>query len=119
LRGLKEGPEALPETLARAKAYREAGASGLFVPGVIDLNTISEIVSHAHVPVNVMARKGLPTAAQLKSAGVRRLSAATGISRAAYGAASRAARAFLESGDSDGLAAAAGSIDYQAMFLGT
>jgi 2-methylisocitrate lyase-like PEP mutase family enzyme len=116
LRGLKEGHEALPETLSRAKAYREAGASGLFVPGLIDLSTIHEIVSQAHLPVNVMARKGLPPFAQLRSAGVRRLSAATGISKAAYGAASRAAQAFLETGDSDALAAVGDPTNYQAMF---
>jgi 2-methylisocitrate lyase-like PEP mutase family enzyme len=118
LKGLREGHEALPETLVRAKAYREAGASGFFIPGLIALDTIGAIVSEAHLPVNVMARKGLAPAAQLRAAGVRRLSAGTGISTAAYGAAGRTARAFLEAGDSDALTAAIGEpVNYQAMFL--
>ncbi len=118
LRRLKEGEDALAETLARARAYREAGASGLFVPGLIDLHTIGEIVRGATLPVNVMAQKGLPPAAELKGAGVRRLSAATGMSRVAYGAAGRAAQAFLADGDSDALTTAIGPpVNYQALFL--
>jgi 2-methylisocitrate lyase-like PEP mutase family enzyme len=101
----------------RAKAYREAGASGFFVPGLIDLHAIGEIVRGAALPVNVMARKGLAAVADLRGAGVRRLSAATGISRVAYGAAGRAAQAFLADGDSDALAEAIGPpVDYQALF---
>jgi 2-methylisocitrate lyase-like PEP mutase family enzyme len=118
LRGLREGREAFVETLSRARAYREAGASGLFVPWLVDLETIAEIAQGTPLPVNVMARKGLPPAARLGTAGVRRLSAAAGLSRAAYGAAARAAEAFLAGGDSDALVAAGGTpVDYQAMFL--
>jgi len=113
----QDGQVALAETLARAKAYREAGASGFFVPGLIDLHAIGEIVRGAALPVNVMARKGLAAVADLRGAGVRRLSAATGISRVAYGAAGRAAQAFLADGDSDALAEAIGPpVDYQALF---
>jgi 2-methylisocitrate lyase-like PEP mutase family enzyme len=60
---------------------------------------------------------GLPPTRELQRPGVRRLSAATWLARAALRAARDAAAAFLASGDSDALASATGaSIDYNALF---
>jgi 2-methylisocitrate lyase-like PEP mutase family enzyme len=114
---LAEGEAALAETLKRAKAYRDAGASGLFVPGPVDGRIFEIVAREIPLPLNVMARKGLPPLTELKRLGVRRLSAATGIARTAYAAARDAAEAFLRDGDADALAGVSGpSTDYNALF---
>lgn len=66
--------DALPEALERAKAYAEAGASGLFVPGLVDLPAIAALCDTIELPVNVMTMPGLPDARALADAGVARIS---------------------------------------------
>lgn len=58
----------------RAAAYAEAGASGVFVPGLTDLDVLAELCETAGVPVNVMVSPGLPSIDDLAGAGVRRVS---------------------------------------------
>ena len=101
LKGLAEGEAALAETLRRAKLYAEAGASGIFVPGPIDETLIGQLAGGISLPLNIMGRPGAPKAARLAGLGVRRLSAATGPFRAAYGVLNRTVAAFLAGGDSD------------------
>ncbi len=101
LAGLAPGRE-IAEVLARAALYRAAGADGLFVPGVTDTATIAELVPAVGLPMNVLARPGLPSAAELQELGVRRLSAGSCITGAALGHAARVATAFM-AGDSAGL----------------
>jgi 2-methylisocitrate lyase-like PEP mutase family enzyme len=60
--------------LERARAYAAAGASGIFVPGVVDLALIAQICAAAPLPVNVMAGRQAPSAAELAKAGVARIS---------------------------------------------
>jgi 2-methylisocitrate lyase-like PEP mutase family enzyme len=103
LRGLVPQGSQVEETLARAKRYRDAGASGIFVPGLIDPAEIRKIASAAGLPLNVLAWAGLPAAAELVRLGVRRLSAGSGIAEAAWGRAATLARAFLGDGRSDPL----------------
>jgi 2-methylisocitrate lyase-like PEP mutase family enzyme len=67
-------PNPLTETRARAAAYAQAGADGLFVPGLADLNQIRELTAASSLPLNVMALPALPDFAALGAAGVRRLS---------------------------------------------
>lgn len=118
LRGLAEGEAAVAETLRRGALYREAGASGLFVPNVVEEAHIAAIAGDCGLPLNVMARPGLPVAARLEALGARRLSSATGLARAALNALKTATTAFLETGDSDALAAAGGPpSDYNKLFL--
>lgn len=99
-----QGDEALAETLSRAQAYREAGASGIFVPGPVDEALIGKLASEIALPLNVMGRAGAPTAAKLQALGVRRLSSATAPFRAAYATLQRAVAAYVEDGDADALA---------------
>lgn len=61
------------DALLRAAAYREAGASGFFVPGLTDPVLIARIVAATPLPVNVMMRAGM-TLAQMREAGVARAS---------------------------------------------
>lgn len=63
----------LSETLIRLKAYQEAGADGIFVPGLTDAHSISEIVKDIQLPLNLLAGTWLKETAVLKSLGVTRL----------------------------------------------
>jgi 2-methylisocitrate lyase-like PEP mutase family enzyme len=103
LYGLAPEPARVEETLARAKRYREAGASGIFVPGLIDPTEIRTIAAAVGLPLNVLAWPGLPPAAELARLGVRRLSAGSGITEAVWGRAAALARAFLAEGRSEPL----------------
>ncbi len=117
LKNLVPDEAKLGETLRRAKLYREAGADGLFVPAITDLALIREIVGSTDLPVNCLAQKATPPIAELKAAGVRRVSAGAGISRAAYGAAMRATKMLLDDGKYDAIfAAAADCPDFNKMF---
>ena len=88
----------LDDVLARSAAYAQAGADGLFVPGLTDVQTIAELAKASPLPINVMAGPGAPPAAELQSAGVRRVSVGTAITQAAYTLAMRAATELLATG---------------------
>jgi 2-methylisocitrate lyase-like PEP mutase family enzyme len=103
LRGLASEVARVEETLSRAKLYRDAGASGLFVPGVHKPDEIRAIADGTDLPLNVMAWPGLPPATELARLGVRRLSAGSGISQALWGKAAALAGEFLKSGKSEPL----------------
>ena len=60
--------------LEAAGYYRDAGADGVFVPGLLDLATLRDLTSRVDMPVNVMVGHGAPSMDELAAAGVRRLS---------------------------------------------
>ncbi len=60
--------------LERASAYAEAGASGLFVPGLADLRLLERVCASSPLPVNFMAFPGAPAAAEVATAGIARIS---------------------------------------------
>lgn len=90
----------LGETIDRAARYREAGADGIFVPGLSEPSAIKAIVAEVKMPVNVMAYPGLPPAKELKKLGVQRLSSGTGIPQTIWNRVAELAKAFLATGDS-------------------
>jgi 2-methylisocitrate lyase-like PEP mutase family enzyme len=61
------------EALARARAYREAGADCLYPIGVADEATIAAFVETG-APVNILLRPGAPPIARLAELGVARIS---------------------------------------------
>ncbi len=67
-------PAAIEDAIARARAYAEAGASGFFVPGLVDLDQLARICAASPLPVNFMAFPGAPEAAAVAAAGVARIS---------------------------------------------
>ncbi len=68
-------PEAcLNEALKRAKIYADAGADGIFVPGLADLALIEKFVRLTPLPVNIMVTRGVPEIPELARVGVRRVS---------------------------------------------
>ena len=102
----------LDDVLSRAAAYAGAGADSLFVPGLIDLETLGTLVKQSPVPINVMAGAGAPTVAELEAVGVRRISIGTAIAQVAYGLAHQAAVELLQRGTYDALA---GGLDFWAI----
>ena len=66
--------ECLNEAAKRAKAYADAGADGIFVPGLTDLALIEKFVQLTPLPVNIMVTEGVPEISDLARAGVRRVS---------------------------------------------
>jgi len=66
--------ECLNEAAARARVYADAGADGLFVPGLTDLGLIEKFVQLTPLPVNIMVMKGVPQIHDLARVGVRRVS---------------------------------------------
>jgi 2-methylisocitrate lyase-like PEP mutase family enzyme len=87
------------DVLERARAYAAAGADGFFVPGLVDAEQISAVVSGTDLPLNVMAWPGLPSLPELRRLGVRRLSVGTKVAATAYAAAEVAMRRLLEGHD--------------------
>jgi 2-methylisocitrate lyase-like PEP mutase family enzyme len=100
LRGLGPGEGRVEMTLARAERYRAAGADGLFVPGLVDAAGIRAIAAGTPLPLNVMARPGLPAARELASLGARRLSGAAWMAEVVFAKVKALAAGFLETGDS-------------------
>lgn len=88
----------LEEALARAERYRTAGADGIFLPGLVEAADIRTVAATVSLPLNVMARAGLPAAAELAALGARRLSAGSGIPEVVYGRVAAMAGAFLRDG---------------------
>lgn len=85
--------------MRRAALYAAAGADCIFVPGVIDHHIIARLATDIReqfgLPMNVLARAGLPDAETLAKIGVQRLSAGSSITQAVYGLARRLATDFL------------------------
>ncbi|WP_405165426.1 isocitrate lyase/phosphoenolpyruvate mutase family protein [Nocardia sp. NBC_01499] len=88
----------LDEVLTRATAYAEAGADSLFVPGLLDLPTLTDLVGKSPLPINVMTGPGAPSVAELAAAGARRVSVGSAIAQAAYKLAETATTELLEHG---------------------
>jgi 2-methylisocitrate lyase-like PEP mutase family enzyme len=102
--GIGEPDGRLADVLSRAEAYTAASADSLFVPGLVDLETIAVLVKQSPVPINVMAGPGAPPVAELQAVGVRRVSVGTAVAEAAYGAARRAVTELLTTGGYDAMA---------------
>lgn len=66
--------QCLDEAARRAKVYADAGADGIFVPGLTDLALIEKFVQRSPLPVNIMVTQGVPEIADLARVGVRRVS---------------------------------------------
>src|SRR5216684_4052166 len=70
----EDATQAVGEALDRAKAYAAVGASGFFVPGLVDDALIGQICEGVSLPVNVMVMDGVPSNARLSELGVARIS---------------------------------------------
>jgi 2-methylisocitrate lyase-like PEP mutase family enzyme len=79
------------ETVRRGRAYREAGADCIFIPGVSDRDTIGRLVKAIGGPVNILAKPTTPSIPELKAMGVARVSVGGMMMLATLGLVRRAA----------------------------
>jgi 2-methylisocitrate lyase-like PEP mutase family enzyme len=94
-----DGGDPFAETIERAARYLEAGADCIFVPGVVDEDTIHRLATAISGPLNIVAGlANLIDAPTLFSLGVARVSLGGSIARAALTLVERAGRELLESG---------------------
>jgi len=105
------------ETVQRAVRYLEAGADCVFVPGVVEEDTIRRLAAAIPGPLNVVA--GLANtidAPTLFSLGVKRVSLGGSVARAALSLVERAGRELLDYGTLGFLDGAIGYADLQRRF---
>lgn len=96
---LRGNPD-LDDTIRRLQAYEKAGADVLFAPGLPDLAAVRTVCAALSKPFNFMVGiKGKSfTVAELEAAGVRRISLATSLYRAAMSGLLDAAREVKDRG---------------------
>jgi len=105
------------ETVERATRYLEAGADCVFVPGVVDADTIRRLAEAIPGPLNIVAGlSNVIDAPTLFSLGVKRVSVGGGLARAALGLVDRAARELIDHGTLGFLDGAIGYSDLQRRF---
>ncbi|WP_230194324.1 isocitrate lyase/phosphoenolpyruvate mutase family protein [Streptomyces sp. NBC_00080] len=75
------------ETLSRLDVYQQAGADGVFVPGLTQAGEIAALVARLDVPLNILYSPTGPTVPQLGDLGVSRISLGSFLYRRAMGAA--------------------------------
>jgi len=90
-------PGDLAETLRRVRRYADAGADGVFVPGLAEPPDIAAVVAAVDVPVNILFLPGRHTVAALSQLGVRRISTGSLLFRAALAACADTALAVRDS----------------------
>lgn len=74
LEDVGEPGDRFSETVRRAAAYRAAGADCIFVPGVVDAETIGALVTAIDAPLNILAAASTPSLSDLGRLGVARIS---------------------------------------------
>ncbi len=108
----------LAETIARLKAYAQAGADCLYAPGLRTPEQISAVVSAvAPKPLNLLVGSASNlTVAAIAALGVRRISVGGAMARSAWGGFMRASKLLAEQGQFDGFADAAPGGELNAFF---
>ncbi len=97
--GYLAGQPDLAATIARLKAYADAGADVLYAPAITSLDEIRAVVAAvAPKPVNVLLWGPTMRVADLAALGVRRVSTGGSLAAAAWSGFERAARQLLETG---------------------
>ena len=116
--GFIVGRPDLDETIARLKAYSNAGADCLYAPGIRTREQIRSVVDAlAPKPVNVLIGWASDlTLKDLSTLGVRRISVGGALARSAWGGFVRAAKAIAEDGRFDGFADAASGAELNKLF---
>ena len=98
--GFLRGNTNLDDAIRRLQAYEKAGADVLMAPGLPDLNSVKAVCAAITKPFNFMV--GIPgksfSVAELEAVGVRRISLANSLYRAAMGGLVAAAREAKDKG---------------------
>lgn len=90
--------ELFDDAVRRLRAYAAAGADGLFVPGLGELETIARLLREVRLPLNIMAGAGVPPIKELQRVGVKRVSVGSGPARAGLTLTQRIANEVLNDG---------------------
>lgn len=108
----------LDETIARLRAYAQAGADCLYAPGIQTCDEIAAVVAGvAPKPLNLLIGSACElTMADIAALGVRRVSVGGALARTAWGGFMRAARLIAEQGRFEGLADAASGAELDSFF---
>lgn len=108
----------IAETIARLKAYSNAGADCLYAPGVRTPEQITALVSAvAPKPLNLLVGWASElTLREIAALGVRRVSVGGALARSAWGGFMRAARLLAEHGEFAGFEAASSGDDLDELF---
>ena len=105
------------ETVARATRYVEAGADCIFVPGVVEEDTIRRLADAIPAPLNIVAGlANVVDAPTLFSLGVQRVSLGGSLARAGFSFLERAGQELLDDGSLGFLDGAISYADLQARF---
>jgi 2-methylisocitrate lyase-like PEP mutase family enzyme len=88
----------LADTIGRLQQYSAAGADVLYAPGLSSLDDIRTLIAEVDRPVNVIARPGAPTVAELAAVGAARISVGGAFAWVALAAVVDAARELLDHG---------------------
>src|SRR5690625_5036843 len=114
---LGTGEDVFAATVERAQRFVAAGADCVFVPGVVEEETIRRLAAEIPPPLSVVAGLASTTdAPTLFSLGVKRVSVGGSIARAALSVVERAGRELLETGTLGFLDGAASYGDLQGWF---
>lgn len=97
--GVLPAEQKVQEAVSRGKAYLQAGADCLYPIGAGDRETLILLVEQTGAPINVYARQGVISMAELKEIGVRRLSLGPNLLRASLEAMRKVAMNLQSSGD--------------------
>ena len=62
------------DAIERARAYAEAGADGLFAPGLVNITLIARLAEASPLPLNIMVGDGTSPLRVLAEHGVARVS---------------------------------------------
>ena len=84
LAGIGDPDKRMDRVMERAMAYLDAGADGVFVPGLTDLETIKVLAQAIPAPLNIMAGPGAPSVSELQEAGVARISTGPHLALSAF-----------------------------------
>ena len=116
--GFFVGRPDLAETIARLRAYSNAGADCLYAPGIRTREQIKAVVDAvAPKPVNLLIGWASEmTQDDVAALGVRRISVGGALARSAWGGFMRAAKAIAEQGRFDGFADAASGVELNKLF---
>lgn len=94
------------ESLRRLRAFRDAGADCVFLPGLRDAPTIGRLVADLKCPLNILAGPGSPSVPELHRLGVARISLGSAPMRATLGVLRRMAEELKTTGTYEALAGA-------------
>ncbi len=102
----------IADAIRRAHAFLDAGADGVFLPGVSDATSIATLVAEIPAPLNILVGPGSLTVGALADLGVARISLGSSVAQAAYAVAEHAAHEAYRTGTYE---AVAGGLDYTAL----